>query len=258
VGIFLSKLINMTSITSSQDTDLVHLNDDFISMAAHELKTPLTSLRAYNQIIQSLLEKNCVESALTYTYKMQNQFDRLNKLIFDLLDVSRIQSGQLDLARSIFYLDDVTREVVRGLQPAFASHLIYTKGKTEKKVLGDPERVGQVITNFIINAVKYSPRSDYIVISLESIDEACCLHVQDFGVGIDKKHQDRIFERYYRVNDENDKKYSGLGIGLYVSSEIIKRQGGRTWVESSPGHGSTFSFSLPAYAEYYEPKNYGR
>lgn len=248
----------MTYITSPQDTDLVDLKDDFINMAAHELKTPLTSLRAYNQIIQSLLKKNCVESALAYTYKMQNQFDRLNKLVFDLLDVSRIHSGQLDLSQTIFYLDEVARDVISGLQPAFPTHLIYTKGRTEKHLEGDPDRIGQVITNFIINAVKYSPQADYIVVSLETVNEMNCLHVQDFGVGIDKKHQEKIFQRYYRVHEENDNKHSGLGIGLYVSSEIIRRQGGRTWVESSPGHGSTFSFSLPIFQPFYEPQDYGR
>lgn len=254
---FVAFLANMNTITPPPDQELVHFKDDFINMAAHELKTPLTSLRAYNQIIQSLLKKNCVETALAYTYKMQNQFDRLNKLIFDLLDVSRIQSGDLDLSQSLFYLDDVTREVVSGLQPAFATHLIYTKGRTEKHTLGDPDRIGQVITNFIINAVKYSPHADHIVLSLETVNETNCFHIQDFGVGIDKKHQPRIFERYYRVNDENDKKYSGLGIGLYVSSEIIKRQGGRTWVESNPGQGSIFSFSLPAFNSVYESNHYG-
>lgn len=248
----------MSSLNNIPDTDLVHFKDDFISMAAHELKTPLTSLRAYNQIIQDLLKKNCIESALLYTYKMQNQFDRLNKLIFDLLDVSRIESGNLDLAESVFYLDNVAREVISSLQPAFPTHLIYTKGRTDKPIAGDPDRIGQVITNFIINAVKYSPRSDYIVLSLETADRMNILHVQDFGVGIDKKHQTRIFERYYRVNDENDKKYAGLGIGLYVSAQIIARQGGRTWVDSTPGQGSTFSFSLPIFQPYYEQQNYGR
>lgn len=248
----------MTSITTPSDSDLVHFKDDFISMAAHELKTPLTSLRAYNQIIQSLLKKNCVESALEYTYKMQSQFERLNKLIFDLLDVSHIQSGRLDLSESVFYLDDIAREVVSTLQPTFPTHLIYIKGKTDKEVRADPDRIGQVITNFIINAVKYSPQADYIVISFETQGETNSFHVQDFGVGIEKIHQPRIFERYYRVYNKNDKKYAGLGIGLYVSSQIIARQGGQTWVDSTPGVGSIFSFSLPAFHLLYEPQNYGR
>lgn len=248
----------MAALSTSSDHDLLQFKDDFINMAAHELKTPLTSLRAYNQIIQSLLKKNCVETALAYTYKMQDQFDRLNKLIFDLLDVSQIQSGKLGLSQSSFYLDDIVREVVTTLQPAFPTHLMYIKGRTQKCVLGDPDRIGQVITNYVVNAVKYSPRSDYITISLETINGINCLHVQDFGVGIDKKHIGKIFERYYRVNDENDRKYAGLGIGLYVSAEIIKRQGGRTWVESTIGQGSIFSFSLPVYSPPYEADSYDR
>jgi signal transduction histidine kinase len=240
------------------EQDIIKIKDDFISMAAHELKTPLTSLRAYNQIIQSLLKRHDAESALAYTHKMQVQFDKLNKLIFDLLDVSRIQSGHLDFSQSIFYLDDLVKEVISALQPAFQTHLIFIQGKTRARVVADLDRISQVVTNFVVNAIKYSPQSDHVVVTLDTTSSTNNLHVQDFGIGIDKRHQTKIFERFYRVSNDRDTKYAGLGIGLYVCSQIITKQGGRIWVDSYPGNGSTFSFSLPCYDRLYESQNFSR
>jgi len=114
-----------------------------------------------------------------------------------------------------------------------------------REIVGDKERVGQVLINLITNAVKYSPRADRIIVHLTPTHETLTVSVQDFGIGIPKAHQEKVFERFYRVSSDQDRTYPGLGIGLYLAHQIIERYGGKMWVESVEGQGSTFSFSPP-------------
>jgi PAS domain S-box-containing protein len=236
-------LLAIEDITERKE--LQERKDDFISMAAHELKTPLTSIKAYAQITEKALKDERYWDAVTYTTRMSAQIERLNLLIFDLLDVSRIEAGKLAFTLTAFDFDTFVKETVTDLKPSFPSHELQIEGQTHAAVCADRERTAQAITNLITNAVKYSPKAERILARLERVGQEVRLHVTDYGVGIEEQHRERIFERFYRVNDATDKKYPGLGIGLYIASQIIEREGGRIWLTSTPGKGSTFSFSLP-------------
>lgn len=219
--------------------------DEFIGMASHELKTPLTSLKGFLHLLQGHLRKQQDEKALVYTNRLNHQVTRLTKLVADLLDISRMQKGQLEYRMEPFDLDALVEEIVETVQEGVASHQIRVEGQTRAFVYGDQDRVGQVLMNLLTNALRYSPKADTIIVRLSSDQESACISVQDFGFGIAREHQQKIFERYYQIGEEGQPPFAGLGIGLYLSSEIIKRHRGTIWVESSKGKGATFSFRLP-------------
>jgi signal transduction histidine kinase len=153
----------------------------------------------------------------------------------------------MEFKQKTFDFDSFVREMIDVLQQSEEKHRLVIKGRTGKIVFGDEERIGQVINNLISNAVKYSPKADKVIIRLTANDDTVTLSVEDFGIGMEKEHLSRIFERFYRVYDTTDKTFPGLGIGLYISSEIIRRHNGSFHVDSHPGKGSVFSFSLPVW-----------
>lgn len=225
--------------------DAITLRDDFISVASHELKTPVTSVKMFTQVLKKHSEQIGDEKAVGHLSKMDKQLNKLTELIYDLLNISKIQAGKMEFKEEKFDFDKAVKEVVDVLQQSSSKHKIKLLGETKKTIRGDEERLGQVINNLISNAIKYSPKSDKIEIRLSSGNGNVAVAVRDFGIGMSDKHLGRIFERFYRVYDTTDKTFPGLGIGLYISSEIIRRHGGKLWVESGVGHGSTFYFSLP-------------
>lgn len=228
-----------------QSQNALALRDEFISVASHELRTPVTSLKMYTQGLKKQLEKRGEEKLVFYLSKMDNQVDKLTVLISDLLNVSRVQLGKLEFREETFSLDEVVLDTVENIMPTVKKHKIIIQGGIKKKVVGDIYRIGQVVTNLLTNAIKYSPAADKIIISLIAEKDHAIVTVQDFGIGIEKKHLARLFNRFYRVSDTSEKTFPGLGIGLYISQEIIKRHGGRITVVSEKGKGSQFSFSLP-------------
>jgi len=221
--------------------------DEFISMTSHELKTPVTSLKGFTNVLQRRLTKQGDTQGLHYLARMDAQLDKLTTLISDLLDISRMQSGKLLLRAEPFDLDALIDETVENVQVATSTHEILVEGRTGAQVFGDKERLGQVYVNLLTNAIKYSPRADKVLVRLFRDRDAqqAIVSVQDFGIGIDKTHHEKIFERFYQVTDPEEKTYPGLGIGLYISSEIVARHHGRMWVESSKMKGSTFYVALP-------------
>lgn len=219
--------------------------DNFLGIASHELKTPVTSIKAYTQVLESMFRKKGDAKAADQLAKMDAQVDKLTNLIADLLDVTKIQSGRLLFERELFAFNQLVEEVVEEIQRTTNKHKLAKALAENKKILGDRERIGQVITNFITNAIKYSPKADTINIFTETNDKYVTLKVQDFGVGIPKEKQDKVFEQFFRVSGPKQDTFPGLGLGLYISSEIIKREGGTIWVESEVGKGSTFCFKLP-------------
>lgn len=225
--------------------EAITVRDDFISVASHELKTPVTSVKMFAQVLKKHSEQIGDKQAVRHLSKMDQQIDKLTELIYDLLNVSKIQAGRMEFRESIFNFDEVITDVVDILQETETKHKIVVEGKTGKKVKGDKERIGQVLNNLISNAIKYSPKSDKVVVTLKATKKNVTVAVQDFGIGMSKVHLDKIFERFYRIYDTTDKTFPGLGIGLYIASEIVKRHGGKLWVESDLGKGSTFYFSLP-------------
>lgn len=226
--------------------ELEQRKDEFISIASHELKTPLTSIKGYNQILERMVKDWDNEKVKLYLKKTSLYIDRLNSLITDLLDVSKIQSGKLQLNTTEFDFDELVREGIDSVQLMDSHHVILCQGKACQKVTGDKERLEQVFTNLLVNAIKYSPNADKVIVSVTCEGGFVKVGITDFGIGIDKQHQEQIFERFYRVDDPS-KKFSGLGIGLYISQEIISRHGGKIWVKSEVGEGSTFFFTIPVY-----------
>ncbi|GHO73128.1 hypothetical protein KSD_08990 [Ktedonobacter sp. SOSP1-85] len=221
-----------------------HRKDEFISMTSHELKTPITSLKGFTHVLQRRLTKQGDEQGLSYLARMDAQLDKLTRLISDLLDISRMQAGKLALRIEAFELDELLNEIVDNVQATTTSHQLRIKGHTGAQVIGDPDRLGQVFINLLTNAIKYSPGAEHIIIHRFHEGKQVIISVQDFGIGIDQSHHDRIFERFYQVGPE-EKTYPGLGIGLYLAREIVSRHQGRIWVESRKGAGSAFFVALP-------------
>jgi PAS domain S-box-containing protein len=219
--------------------------DDFIGIASHELKTPVTSVKAYTQVLMNRFAKKGDKTSVDLLAKMDTQIDKLNNLIGDLLDVTKIETGSMQFHQGYFDFNDLVEEIIEEMQRTTKNHSIELKLEKTKSVYGDRDRIGQVIMNLLSNAIKYSPDSKKIIVRSEFEKDSVTLCIQDFGVGIAKEKQDHVFERFFRVSGPQENTFPGMGLGLYISSEIIKRQGGRIWVESHKGKGSTFCFSLP-------------
>lgn len=223
--------------------------DEFISMASHELKTPVTSLKGFTYVLQRRLRKQGDQQGLHYLERMDTQLDKLTRLVSDLLDISRMQAGKLDFQQTTFDLDTFIAETVENVQAATSTHRIAVEGKVQAQIFGDRDRLAQVIVNLLTNAVKYSPQADRVMVHLAREQACAIVRVQDFGIGIAQAHQQRIFERFYQVTDPQEKTYPGLGIGLHISKTIIERHQGRIEVESQKGQGATFSVFLPILQE---------
>lgn len=219
--------------------------DEFVAIATHELKTPITSIKGYTQVLQNRLRKRGDAGTAEYMAKMDAQINKVSNLIADLLDVTKIQAGKLQLQEERFVFDQLVNEIVAEMQLTTDRHKLIIRGKTGKKIFADRDRLGQVLTNFLSNAIKYSPHTSQIIIRLSTERKNVKVYVQDFGVGIAKNKQDRVFERFYRVSGPRAHTFPGLGLGLYISSEIVSRHGGKIWVESVKGKGSKFYFMLP-------------
>ena len=225
--------------------DLVYRRDEFFSIASHELKTPVTSLKAYTQLLLmdatgsgDLQNKNMLE-------RMDLQINKLTALINDLLDTSKIENGHLIYNKENFELEDVVSEAIAAIQPISSDHELIFKNVTNARVYGDRDRVGQVINNFVANAIKYAPDSRKIIVELNKADGKVICSVQDFGKGIAREEQQKIFERFYRVSGNNLNTFPGLGLGLFICKDIIEKHHGKIGVKSEKGKGSTFYFELP-------------
>lgn len=231
--------VSFSDITQAKSLD--KQKDEFIGLASHELKTPLTSIWGYLQLLEQA-EK--VEMNKRYISKILTQVKRLQSLIADLLDVSKIQAGKLKLQRTDFSLNDLIDECIESTRLSNTGYEILREGERNGFfVSADRSRIEQVITNLISNAIKYSPGSNKVIVKLERKNNKAIVSITDFGIGITPQEQNKIFERFHQVN--SNKKFQGLGLGLYISRDIVERHNGRIWLESEPGKGSTFHFSLP-------------
>jgi PAS domain S-box-containing protein len=219
--------------------------DNFIGIASHELKTPVTSLKAYAQVLHKMLLKKGDVREATMISKMEAQLNRLTSLISDLLDVTKLNSGRLQFNNKEFDFNALVQELVEDLQRTTERHHIIENLLPTGTVFGDKERIGQVIVNLVTNAIKYSPEADKIIISSSLENSEVTLCVQDFGIGISPENAEKVFEQFYRVSGDMQHTFPGLGLGLYISSEIVKREGGKMWVSSVEKQGSTFCFSIP-------------
>jgi len=221
--------------------------NDFIAMASHELKTPLTSIKAYIQLLAKKLDNNNDEFVANALTKAGNQVNKMANLIYGFLDLSRLESGKLQIKMQDFDINKLLAENIAEAQLINNNHLIIFNAAGEVMVHADRERIGQVINNFLSNAIKYSPKDSTVTITTKTCDDEIEVSVSDTGVGIKPKDQEKLFQRFYRVDSDeiNNITGFGIGIGLYLASEIIQRHKGKIWVNSEENKGSTFSFSLP-------------
>ena len=219
--------------------------DEFISMASHELRTPMTTIKAWTQIQKKQFEKQGREDIVYSFTKMETQINKVNRLIADLLDLSKMQVGKLSYASENVSIDAVIRESVEIVQQTSSTHTISIDGSIDDYIIGDKDRLEQVFTNLLNNAVKYSPGATKVDVSVETLQDQISIKVRDYGIGIPYEHQGKIFDRFYRVSDGTSSLFPGLGMGLYISCEIVKRHGGDITVESEAGKGSTFIITFP-------------
>jgi len=224
--------------------------DEFLSIASHELKTPLTSIKAYMQLLErSLFKEISSQSNETNNYlqRTQLQLDKLHSLIADLLDISKIESGKLKFNKKPFDFEPMLDNVIDIMRQTNTDFSIIRTGTANVRVMADDIRIEQVIVNYLTNAIKYSPDNKDIYIDTSvTPDNHIKVIVKDKGVGIPRDKQADIFRKFYRV-EENSNRFQGLGIGLYICSEIIRRHNGTFGVDSEPGAGSEFYFSLPVF-----------
>ncbi|WPU93068.1 PAS domain-containing protein [Mucilaginibacter sabulilitoris] len=216
--------------------------DEFLSIASHELKTPLTSIKAFNQL---MLRINDPEKQKDFLQKSAAHVLRLEILINDLLDVSRINAGKIEYNMETFNFREMLADSIEGVQHTAPSHRIILEHADDLQYTGDRFRLEQVVNNLLTNAIKYSPDADKVIVNciVRREDNSLIISVQDFGIGIEEKNLTRLFERYYRV-DNTAMRFEGLGLGLFISAEILRRHKGSFWIESKPGVGSTFFFRL--------------
>lgn len=243
------KVIAAASIINdvTQQKLLEERKDDFVNMASHELKTPITSMKLYVELLLKKLKKTD-EKTVSIVSSIKNQTERLQKLVNDLLDVSRLQTGKLTFNKERFKLDVLVEEIVDVLQ-ASTKHTILQEKKGSVFVYADRFRIYQVLTNLITNAIKYSPEGKHIRVRIKRTNGNVVVSVQDEGIGIASDQQKKIFHRLYQVVDDTENTFPGFGMGLFISKEIITRHRGKIWVESEKGRGSTFFFSLPIVKE---------
>lgn len=216
--------------------------DEFIGLASHELKTPLSTISAYLQILDRMItetqEKKFIGKAL-------DQLKKLTSLVNDLLDISMIEAGKLQLRIERFNIRHVVENTIELFKHSARHTISFQSNVGDFFVEADPYRIEQVLINLLTNAIKYSPQGDSIEVSLTADHRFITIAVKDYGGGIHPDKTKMIFSRFYRA-EENNPNISGLGIGLFLSQQIIHSHSGRIWVESKPGEGSTFYFSIPA------------
>jgi len=223
--------------------------DEFLDVTSHELRTPLTVVKANVQILSKLAEPGTMQAQLTG--RTLRQVDRLTRMVNDLLDVTRIQAGKLDLHARQRDLAEVVRETVeeqRQVAPERRIELAPATGLEDGlPVRADADRIGQVLTNYLTNALKYSPADRPVWVELKRLDGQARVAVRDEGPGLAPEQQARVWERFHRVPgvEVQSGPHMGLGLGLFITRQIVERHGGAVGVESARGQGSTFWFTLP-------------
>ncbi len=218
---------------------------------SHELKTPVTSIKGYVQLLLSILQQQKEDAPEFMPFRsslrrIDDQVTRLTRLISEMLDLSRIEENRLELKRTKFDLNELVLETVQDINRTSIEHNISVEQEQKCLINADKDRVGQVIINLITNAIKYSPHNRDIVVKVfKSKEKEAGVTVVDQGIGISEADQKEIFKRFHRVSGKDEETYAGLGIGLFLASEIIERHGGMLSVSSKPGEGSAFTFTIP-------------
>ena len=229
----------------SRRTELEKRKNEFISLASHELKTPITTLSIYTEmLLKDISSKNGKETKSTIM-KMRNEVTEMKNLINDLLDVTRIQLKKFELQKETFNLNQLIKQTTEEIQLLTKKHRIIFKGDKNLLIVAGKQRIWQVITNLLNNAVKYSPKGGRVFVSVSKKKTRAVISVKDEGIGISKRNLQHIFDRYFREEGDNQSQIAGLGLGLYLSREIIDLHHGHIRVKSTQGKGTTFSCMPP-------------
>jgi len=230
--------------------ELEQAKSDFVSTVSHELRTPLTSIKAYTATLRRRDVNFDEETRQQFLGVIEEETDRLTRLISDLLDMSRIESGRMELKKRDFDLVKLAEIVVGKMESQSARHELVLIPECESaKVHADPDKIEQVLVNLLDNAIKYSPQGGEVEVNIGRHRHMIRCSVTDHGVGIPAEHLPHIFEKFHRVDNRSTREVYGTGLGLYVSKSIVEAHGGNIWVESEPGKGSTFHFTLPLLQE---------
>ncbi|GGH26023.1 response regulator [Sphingobacterium alkalisoli] len=221
--------------------------DEFLSIASHELKTPLTSIKAYIQLLERAIDIEKDSATNMYISRVQTQLSKLNSFIADLLDISKIDNGKMKINKKAFDFEHLLANVVDTIYHTHEKNNIEIEREgdiIDRLMIGDEIRIEQVLINYLTNAIKYSPNSNRVILKTEREHSFLRVSVLDFGIGIPEHKQKGIFDKFYRV-EESSLRFQGLGIGLYICAEIIRQHHGTYGVKSQQGHGSTFYFTIP-------------
>ncbi len=241
-GVLVGTVIEVQDITERQR--LERRRDEFLSLASHELKTPITSIKALAEFqLRRVQHRDANEKELKALESINRQADRLTRLVNDMLDVSRIATDRLTIQFEDVDLSALVREVIEQQQMVHTTHTFILRDLYPCIVYANHDRLQQVMLNLVSNATHHSPAGSTIRITMQPARDEVIVSVQDEGVGIPRNKQDKLFQRFYQAQE---KPARGLGLGLYISKDIIRRHGGMIWVESEEGKGSTFFFSLPS------------
>ncbi len=230
----------------TQQIEIEKKREEFLSLAGHELKTPIASIKAYLQLLQMKLSKRGDSELAPIITNALSQVDMLSRLLQDILDTSRIAIGKLPFHNTdTIYIDEFLQEVIDAVQVTNHDHKIVFEKRAHLQLIHvDKARLKQLITNLLLNAIKYSPKHKTVIVSIKKDKDTVTISVQDKGIGIAKKNQANIFEKFYR-EDEAKKFGTGLGLGLHLAKEIVEHYKGEILVKSQKGKGSTFSIVLP-------------
>jgi len=232
-----------TNTDITQERALAQQKDDFISIASHELKTPITSLKASLQLMDRMKDNPSAPMLPKLIDQSNRSMQKLGTLVEELLNSSRLTEGQLHLSKTTFKVSELLEGCCHHVRVAGKHNLVFG-GDKDLEIYADEHRIDQVVVNFVNNAVKYAPDSKDICLNVEKIGNVAKISVKDTGPGIEPDKIAHLFSRYYRA-DYSGSQYSGLGLGLYISAEIVKRHGGQIGVDSELDKGSTFWFTVP-------------
>jgi PAS domain S-box-containing protein len=229
----------------TQQKLLEQQKDDFIAVASHELRTPVTSIKAYTELLREILTEREAGESTELVIKLDGQIDRLIELIHSLLDTTKIAEGQLFLSPENFDLNKLAAEKIEELQHSSDKHTLKLVADKDVFIKADKKRIAEVFTNLISNAIKYSPKGGNVIVATEKKQDGVEVSIKDNGIGIPESAQAKLFGRFFRAKNTQIETYPGMGLGLYIASSIIKKHNGNMWVTSKLNGGSTFYFSLP-------------
>jgi len=241
----------------TKETEVDRMKSEFIATVSHELRTPMTSIKGSLGLVLGGIAGPLPADARDLLSIAQNNTDRLIRLINDILDISRIEAGKMEIRRAPLSMADAVHRAVRELE-GFANqrsiHISFDLPDDLPRAVADYDRLQQVLVNLLSNAIKFSEAKSRVTVAADLDDGMIRVRVQDQGPGIPKDHQSQIFEKFHRVDNASTRKTGGTGLGLAICKAIVEEHGGRIWVESEAGKGSTFTFTLPAESAPPEPQ----